>query len=120
MTTAKVLIIEDMLVTRTILRNILEDNNYEIIGEACNGADGIKKYKALLPDVVTLDILMEEMSGLDVLKEIMKINKCAKVVMMSSVGQEKYVKQALKDGAVNYVVKPLDAKKVLAAIEKIL
>lgn len=119
METIKVLIIEDMLVSRTILRNILEENNYEVVGEAANGRDGLKKYKALLPDIVTLDILMEDMSGLDVLKEIKKINRLAKVVMITSVGQEKYVKQALKDGAEHFIIKPLDFKKVSAALGKV-
>lgn len=113
----KILIVDDMLFMRTALRKILETNGYEIVGEAENGLDGVDKYKRLLPDIVTMDITMPDMDGLQALSKIKQINPDAKVVMVSAMGQEKNIFEAIKLGAKNFIVKPFKAEKVLEIIK---
>jgi two-component system chemotaxis response regulator CheY len=96
---AKVLIVDDAAFMRISIKNTLTKNGYEVVGEAENGRIGVEKYKELAPDIVTMDITMPEMSGLDALKEIVKFDKGAKVVMVSAMGQEAMVRDAILSGA---------------------
>lgn len=115
----KVLIVDDAAFMRMSLKTILEKNGFEVAGEAENGQIGVKKYKELSPDVVTLDLTMPEMDGLTALKEIKKIDNKAKVIIVSAMGQEEYVRQAVMNGAISFIVKPFTSEhivKVLASI----
>ena len=113
----KILTVDDMLFMRTALKKILESSGYEIVGEAENGRDGVEKYKRTLPDIVTMDITMPDMDGLEALGKIKEINPDAKVVMVSAMGQEKNIFEAVKLGAKNFIVKPFKADKVLEVIK---
>lgn len=115
-----VLIIDDAAIIRIVLTKILENAGYEVVGEASNAADGIKLYKKLRPDVVTMDILMPDMDGISAVKIILDIDPKARVVMCTTLGQKKQVIQAIQAGAVNYILKPFDKDKVLDAVEKAL
>jgi two-component system chemotaxis response regulator CheY len=115
----KVLIVDDAAFMRMALGNLLEKNDFEIVGEAENGAVGVRKYKELHPDVVTMDITMPEMTGIDALKEIKAFDPDAKVVMVSALGQESYVKEAVLSGAKTFIVKPYKEDHVVAALKKI-
>ncbi|ABE51354.1 response regulator [Methanococcoides burtonii] len=115
----KVLIVDDTAFMRKLLKNILFGAGYDIAGEAENGKQAVEMYKALNPDVVTMDVVMPEMNGIDALKNIKTINKEAKVVMCTAIGQEKIVKTALKLGAKGYIIKPFQAPKVVEEINKV-
>ncbi len=115
---AKILIVDDSRTSRKILRNILEENGMEIVGEAVNGEDAVAQYQALNPDVVTLDITMPVMDGVAALKEIMKINRGAKVIMVTAAGQKGNVVEALKLGAFEFVTKPYEADVIMDVIGK--
>ena len=114
-----VLIVDDAAFMRLSLKNVLEKNGFNIVGEAENGLVGVKKYKELNPDIVTLDITMPEMDGLTALKEIMKIDKTANIIIVSAMGQEWYVREAIACGAKSFIVKPFSNDHVIKVFEKV-
>jgi Response regulator containing CheY-like receiver, AAA-type ATPase, and DNA-binding domains len=116
----RILIVDDTLFMRTLLKNILFSGGHEIVGEAGDGAEAVEKYQALKPDLVTMDVVMPKMNGIEALKEIKKLDPGAKVVMCTAVGQEQMVKLAIKTGARGYVVKPFQAPKVLDEVKNVL
>lgn len=113
------LIVDDALFMRNTLKMMLEKEGYDVVGQAENGLDAIAKYKTLKPDVVTMDIHMPEMGGLDALKEIMAIDPKAKVVMITAAGDQGRVMEAMKLGATNFIVKPFTAEKVVKVMKSI-
>lgn len=115
----KVLIVDDTAFMRKLLKNILFGAGFDIAGEAENGKQAVEMYKELNPDVVTMDIVMPDMNGIDALKQIKNMDKEAKVVMCTAIGQEKIVKSAIKLGAKGYIIKPFQAPKVLEEIKKV-
>jgi two-component system chemotaxis response regulator CheY len=116
---ARVLIVDDAAFMRISIKSMLTKNGYEVVGEAENGSVGIEKYKELSPDIVTMDITMPEMNGLDALREIMKINPAAKVIMVSAMGQEAMVRDAIISGAKGFIVKPFKEDGIISAIKKL-
>lgn len=117
---AKILIVDDAAFMRMMVKNILIKEGYDVVGEAENGAQAVEKYKDLNPDLVTMDITMPEMDGISAVKEIMKINKGAKVVMCSAMGQQAMVIDAIQAGAKDFIVKPFQPDRVIEAISKVL
>lgn len=117
---AKILIVDDSTFMRKILLNILAKEGHKDVLEAVDGDEGVKTYKAKKPDLVLLDIIMDKKDGIQALKEIMAANRHAKVVMVSAVGQEQMVKEALRLGAHDFIVKPFDAKKVAQSVKEAL
>ena len=115
----RILIVDDAAFMRMMLKDILTKNGFEVCGEGVNGKDGVSKFKELNPDLVTLDITMPEMTGLDALKEIKAINPDAKVVMCSAMGQQAMVIEAIQSGARDFIVKPFQADRVIDSINKI-
>lgn len=115
----RVLIVDDASFMRISLRRILEGNGFEVIGEACNGVEAIDKYIELKPDIVTMDITMPEMDGVDALTEIKRQDPTAKVVMISALGQESWVRRAIMLGAKGFVVKPYKEEYVLDTLKKL-
>ena len=116
---AKVLIVDDAAFMRISIKNTLTKNGFEVVGEAENGAIAVEKYKELRPDVVTMDITMPEMSGLDALKAIMALDADAKIIMVSAMGQEAMVRDAVLSGAKGFIVKPFKEDGLLSALSKI-
>ena len=116
---ATVLIVDDAAFMRISIKNMLTKNGYEVIGEAENGQVGVDLYKDLKPDIVTMDITMPEMSGLEALKEITKMDPSAKVVMVSAMGQEAMVREAIVSGAKGFIVKPFKEDGIIAALKKL-
>lgn len=115
----KIMIVDDASFMRISIKNILSKCGYEII-EAENGKIAIERYKEFKPDIVTMDITMPEMTGIEALKEIIKLDKNAKVIMVSAMGQETFVMEAMKSGAKDFVVKPIKDDRLNAAIERVL
>lgn len=116
----RVLIVDDAAFMRMAIKNILQKNNFEVVGEAENGFVGVKKYLELQPDLVTMDITMPEMTGLDALKQIRKLDSNANVVMVSAMGQESMVKDSIINGAKSFIVKPFKEDHVLQTLNKVL
>lgn len=114
----KILIVDDTLFMRLSLKMMLERQGYQVVGEAANGSEAILKYNQLKPDLVTMDITMPEMDGITALKAIKKIDKSAKVVMISALGQESTVRDAIVSGASGFIVKPFVEDQVMRGICK--
>jgi len=114
-----VLVVDDSSLMRRLIKNIVTKNGYDVIGEATNGKIGVEKYKELKPDVVTLDMVMDEMNGLEALKLIIEENPEANVIMVSSMGQDVIVRDAIVAGAKNFLLKPFDEKQVIDAFDKL-
>lgn len=112
------MIVDDAIFMRMKLKDILEKNGYEVVAEAQNGADAIEKYKAERPDIVTMDITMPEMNGIDALKGIKKIDGAARVIMCSAMGQQAMVMEAIQAGALDFIVKPFETDRVIDSIVK--
>jgi len=117
---ARILVVDDAAFMRMLLKKILVQGGHQVVGEASNGREAVEKYKELRPDLVTMDIVMPEMDGITAVKEIKKIDPNAKIVMITAVGQEAKVMEALKAGASGYIVKPFQAQKVLEEINRVL
>ncbi|MBE6344800.1 MAG: response regulator [Spirochaetaceae bacterium] len=117
-TNVRVLVVDDSMFVAKQLSQILSSEGYEVVATAVDGKEGVDKYKELYPnvDVVTMDITMPRMDGLTALEQIMAFDKNARVIMVSALGKEELVKKSLMLGAKNYIVKPLDRKKVLERI----
>jgi len=118
-TMATVLIVDDAAFMRISIKNMLTKNGYDVVGEAENGAIAVQMYQDLHPDIVTMDITMPEMTGLDALKEITKLDPSSKVVMVSAMGQEAMVRDAIISGAKGFIVKPFKEEGIIAAIKKL-
>ncbi|MGI6778467.1 MAG: response regulator [Acetivibrionales bacterium] len=115
----KVLIVDDAAFMRLALKTMLERNGFEVVGEAENGKVGVKKYMEVHPDIVTMDITMPEMTGIEALKKIKAFDAEAKVVIVSAMGQEPLVKEAVVNGAKSFIVKPFKEEHVIQTITKI-
>jgi len=116
----RILIVDDAAFMRTKIRLTLEKAGYEVVGEASNGFEGVSQYMKLKPDMVTLDITMPEMDGIEALKAIKKFDNNARVLMVSAMGQEAIVKDAVLSGAKTFIVKPFSDDRLLQAIQKVL
>ncbi len=116
----KVLICDDAIFMRTMVGDILTQAGFEVVGEAETGVQAIERYRALRPDLVTMDIVMPDMGGIDAVREITKLDPEAKVLMCSAMGQQALVVEALQAGARDFVVKPFQPSRVLEAVERIL
>ncbi|MDP4145962.1 MAG: response regulator [Bacillota bacterium] len=115
---AKVLIVDDAAFMRMMIKDILEKNGFEVIGEASNGLKAVEMYKKDRPDVVTMDITMPDMDGIEAVKAIRAFDPSAKVIMCSAMGQQTMVMDAIRAGARDFIVKPFQADRVLEAIRK--
>ena len=115
----KILIVDDSRTSRRILNNLLTENGYEVV-EAENGELGVQKYKEETLDLVTMDITMPVLDGLEALKGIKAYDSGAKVIMVTAAGQESKVMEAVKHGAAEFITKPFEKEKILETIWKVL
>lgn len=116
----RILVVDDAAFMRMMIKDILTKNGYEVAGEAENGVVAIEKYKELQPDLVTMDITMPEMDGIEAVRKIKEINANAKIVMCSAMGQQAMVIDAIQAGAKDFIVKPFQPNRVLEAVRKAL
>lgn len=117
----KVLLVDDSMSVRMSLKKILDDSEYDFTYvEASTGTEAIREYKRSLPDLVIMDILMPEMDGITAVQKIVEEDKNAKIVMCSANGNQKKVVEAVKAGALDFIVKPYEAYKVIDSVKKAL
>ena len=112
----RILIVDDSFYMRTMLKNMLTDAGYDVVGEAANGQQALEMAVATTPDLITLDVILPDNTGLNVLKGIRQQQPDAKVVMCSAVGQETIVNEAIENGALAYIVKPFSEERVLEIV----
>lgn len=119
MLTKSVLIVDDAMFMRLSLKIMLEKNGFQVVGEAENGAVAVEQYKKLTPDIVTMDITMPEVDGIEALRQIRAIDSKAKVVMVSAMGQETVIKNAVMVGAKNFILKPFKEESVIKVLNSL-
>ncbi len=112
----RVLVCDDAIFMRTMISDILAEAGYEVVGEAETGVQAIERYKELHPDLVTMDIVMPDMGGIEAVREIVKRDPDAKILMCSAMGQQALVVEAIQAGAKDFVVKPFQPSRVLEAV----
>ena len=115
-----ILIVDDALFMRTVLKDILVEAGYKIAGEAADGDEASVQFRRLKPGLVTLDIVMPGQPAMDALQEILKIDPAANVIVISALGQETLIEEAMGFGAKGYIVKPFKDKKVLDEVKRVL
>ncbi|MGI6123867.1 MAG: response regulator [Acetivibrionales bacterium] len=114
-------ITDDAIFMRTLLRKIIEQTEeYEVVGEASNGREAIEAAERYQPSILTLDITMPEMDGIQAVKEILKVSPKTRIIMVSAMGQQSMVIEAIKQGAKDFVVKPFDKSRVYQSIKNVL
>jgi len=115
-----VLVVDDAVFMRNMLKDIFAGGDFQVVGEAANGVEAVEKHKELKPDLTTMDIVMPFKSGIEATKEILANNAKAVVVMCSALGQESLVMEAIEAGAADFIVKPFKGEDVLAVVRKVL
>ncbi len=115
----KILIVDDAIVARMVLKKILAQSGYEVVGEAEDGLQAIEKFKELKPDIVTMDIVMPEMDGIEATKNITGFDPSAKVIITSTMHQKELSLRALEAGACSYIVKPYEADRILRTLDQL-
>lgn len=115
----KIMIVDDTLFMRHMLKNIVAEEGWTVVGEAANGVEAVEMYREHRPDVTTMDIVMPLKSGIEALSEIIAFDRNARIVMCTALGQESLVEEARRAGARGYIVKPFDPQKVKEIIRKV-
>ena len=115
----KVMIVDDAAFMRASIRRMIESQDYEVVAEAADGIEAIEKYKKFKPDLITMDITMPNMTGIEALKGMRGLDKEVRVVMVSAMGQEKLIKEAVINGASSFIVKPFQSDKLLQVLNGI-
>ena len=114
------LVCDDAIFMRTMISDILTQAGFEVVGEAESGTQAVEKYHALKPDLVTMDIVMPDMGGIEAVRENCKTDPQAKILMCSAMGQQALVVEAIQAGAKDFVVKPFQPSRVLEAVQRVL
>ena len=115
-----VLVCDDAIFMRTMISDILTQAGFEIVGEAESGSQAVEKYRTLKPDLVTMDIVMPDMGGIEAVREICRTDPEAKILMCSAMGQQALVVEAIQAGAKDFVVKPFQPSRVLEAVQRVI
>ena len=115
-----VLVCDDAVFMRTMIGDILTQAGLDVVGEAESGSEAVEKYKELRPDLVTMDIIMPEMGGIEAVKKITQLDPGARILMCSAMGQQALVAEAIQAGARDFVVKPFQPSRVLEAVQRVL
>lgn len=117
---ANILIVDDSRTSRKMLRNLLEAEGHVIVAEAVNGQEGVQLYQSLKPDLVTMDITMPVLDGVEAMKMIRAMHKESKIIMITAAGQKNKIIECLKEGACEFITKPFDGKEVVNTVDKVL
>jgi two-component system chemotaxis response regulator CheY len=116
----RILICDDAIFMRTMIADILSGAGYDVVGQAESGLQAVERYKTLKPDLVTMDIVMPDMGGIDAVKAIIALDPNARILMCSAMGQQALVVEAIQSGAKDFVVKPFQPARVLEAVQRVL
>lgn len=116
----RILICDDAIFMRTMIADILTSAGYEVVGEAESGLQAVERYQAVKPDLVTMDIVMPDMGGIDAVRAIITADPQARILMCSAMGQQALVVEAIQAGAKDFVVKPFQPARVLEAVQRVL
>lgn len=116
---ANILIVDDSRTSRKILRSVLESHGYCVVDEAANGQEGVQKFQACKPDIVTMDITMPVLDGMEALKMIKALKPDAKVIMVTAAGQKGKMIECIKLGADEFLTKPFDNAEIISVVEKL-
>lgn len=116
---ATILIVDNASFMRSSLKYIMEMAGHKVIGMASNGKEAIVEYKKLHPDIVTMDIIMEDLNGIEALKVIRELNPSAKVIMVSALGQGEKEEEAKKSGASGYIIKPFNIDEITKEVDRV-
>jgi two-component system, chemotaxis family, chemotaxis protein CheY len=116
----KILVVDDAIFMRSMIRDIFARGPFVIAGEAENGTEAVRLYRELRPDLTTMDIVMPQMDGITALKEIMRMDPGAKVVMCSALGQEALIAESIEAGARDFIIKPFQPSRVLKVVQSVL
>ncbi|HUW65095.1 MAG TPA: response regulator [Spirochaetia bacterium] len=116
----RILIVDDAVFMRMMIKNILTKNGFDVVGEAENGYMAVKMFHELKPDLITMDITMPEMDGIAGVKEIRKNDPSARIIMVSAMGQQAMVMEAIQAGAKDFIVKPFQQDRIVQAIERVM
>ncbi len=112
----RILVADDAFFMREMIREIVESEGFEVVGEASDGIEAIDQFRRLQPDIVTMDIVMPRKSGIDAVRGIMELDSTACIVMCSALGQESLVTEAIRVGARDFIVKPFKPESVVATL----
>ncbi|GBD33547.1 Chemotaxis protein CheY [bacterium HR33] len=115
-----VLVCDDAMFMRRMLRDILTQAGFEVVGEAATGTEAVERYKQLRPDLVTMDIVMPDLDGIEAVRRIVDFDPSARILMCSALGQQALVIEAIRAGAKDFVVKPFQPSRVLEAVHRVL
>ena len=113
------IIVDDAVFMRSVLKKILTEASYRVVGEAGNGLEAITLAEKFKPDMMTLDITMPEMNGIEAIEGILKVSPNTKIIMCSAMGQQSKVVESIKKGAKDFIVKPFEKMRVLQAINNV-
>ena len=116
----EIMIVDDSSFMRRVLRDILTSEGYNIVAEAESGENAFLKYKKLNPDLVTMDLIMGGKSGIDSAREIVTYNKTAKIIMISAMGQETQIEEAIQAGVKGFIVKPFKKEQIISEVKRVL
>jgi two-component system chemotaxis response regulator CheY len=116
----KILVVDDAIFMRSMIRDIFARGPFVIAGEAENGVEAVRLYEELRPDLTTMDIVMPQMDGITALREIMRRDPAAKVVMCSALGQEALIAESIEAGARDFIVKPFQPSRVIKVVQSVL
>ena len=116
---ARILVADDASFMRMMIREIVEEEGYEVVGEATDGVEAMDLFHELHPDIVTMDIVMPRRSGIDAVRGIIEVDSSAKIVMCSALGQETLVAEALHEGATGFIVKPFCPNRTLRTLDRV-
>lgn len=118
---SKILIVDDAALMRTMIKNaLLNENKEHILVEARNGEESVELYKVIKPDLVTMDITMDIKNGVEAAKDILAYDKNAKIIMITALGQEEYLKECIGAGVKDFIVKPFTKERVISSVNKVL
>jgi two-component system chemotaxis response regulator CheY len=117
---AKVLIVDDSKLIRNIIKDELEKNGHQIVGEAADGRIAVSMFKEHSPDLVTMDITMDEMDGIEAITEIFKLNSKARIIVVSALGQDEIINKAIDMGVMDFIIKPFEAERLITSVKKAL
>jgi len=115
----RLLVVDDAMLMRRMIRDVATEAGWEVVGEARNGQEGVTLFTQLRPDLVTMDVVMPEMGGLEALRMIKGLDPRARVVMVTALDQKQTIEEAIRDGALDFIVKPFERDRIFSLLGKI-